>query len=87
MERVIRFRGYVRGDSFKPGYNPAFGKAFANVHELKNEIRRINGEEGRSMVEVGNEREAMRKLRPERKKPNIEAALHEMKTHKVDYNA
>ena len=56
MERLIRFNGGMHSDIFMPTWNPAFGKSFTSKGQIKEEIKRIAGEEGREIVEVGNEK-------------------------------
>lgn len=67
---------YVGMGTFKPGYYHSFGKTFRSRHELNNEIRKINGETGENIVEVGNDN---RRIKPEVKKPDIESAVRELK--------
>lgn len=73
--------------TFLSGYYHAFGKTFTNEHQLKNAIRRHEGETGKKVIEVGNEHSAMKKIRPSKKKSDIEGAMRLMKTHKVNFNA
>lgn len=40
---------------FEPHFNPAFGKKMYSPHDIKEEIRRIKGETGKEIVEVGND--------------------------------
>lgn len=54
MERIYS-PPQIKRSSFVPGYHPAFGKEFRNSGEIKEEIRRIRGEDGRDIVEVGND--------------------------------
>lgn len=49
-------KGEVSFGTFRPGYYDAFGKVFSSKSQLTNEIRRINGESGRDIVEVGNDK-------------------------------
>lgn len=46
----------VSTPQFNAHYNHAFGKVVKNKSELKNEVRRYNGEHGTDLVEVGNEK-------------------------------
>ena len=85
MSRVFCFSGQVSFSTFRPGYYSAFGKKFNHAYELKNEIRRLNGEEGKNVIEVGNELNALKKLKPPKFKPDIEGAMREMKRSKVNY--
>lgn len=80
MNRTIAWKGQMKpGDiSFKPDYYPSFGKTFTTPGQLKNELKKIKGETGQELVEVGNER-----MRPVERKSKIdyEAAgreLHQM---------
>ena len=62
--------------TFVPGKYDAFGKVFTNQHQLKEEIRKINGETGQNIVEVGNDKS---RIKPEQKKPDIESAVKELR--------
>lgn len=63
-DKRFTFRGQTQIENWAPGYYYAFGKNFRNKGELKNEIRRLNGEEGRVIIEAGNEKP---RLKPQRK--------------------
>lgn len=40
---------------FKPHFNHAFGKVMNSKQDIKDEIRKMNYEQGRDIVEVGND--------------------------------
>ena len=65
LERLIRFNGHMAPDSFITGYNPAFGKTFTSKRQQSEEIRRLS-DQGRELIEVGNE-----KVRPKKKETEI----------------
>lgn len=55
----------VREGTFQEGYNPGLGKAFKNKREMREHIRRHEGETGNQLIEVGNEK--LTGLKPKRK--------------------
>ena len=44
----------LKRSSFIAGFNPSFGKVFTNKGQQDNEIKRIQGETGKEIYEVGN---------------------------------
>ena len=63
-ERLFPFPRQVSFGTFQEGFNQAFGKVFTTPHQLKNEISRIKGEEGKEIVEIGNDRAFPKKPKP-----------------------
>lgn len=86
MERIYA-PPQISFGTFKPGYYHAFGSAFSTEHQLENAKRKYKGETGKEVIEIGNELNALKKLRPPRKRPDIAGAMREMKTKKVNFNA
>lgn len=75
MQRCFTWNGQISMGSFKPGFQPAFGKYMKNKHELKDAMKRHEGETGKELHEIGNE-----KIRPvEPRKPDIKQAVQELK--------
>ena len=55
---------------FESNYNPAFGKVMHSKRDIKNEIRRLNGEQGRNIEEVGND--SLKSIKKQRKPYTID---------------
>lgn len=52
------------GAAMRGMYQPAFGKHFDSMRQQKNEIRRIEGETGKKIIEVGTDkRENVKRVR------------------------
>lgn len=67
MRRVFNFKGQMMAPGgYKENFHPAFGKVISTKIQLKNELKRIKGETGKELIEVGNE--SMEKIKPIRKK-------------------
>lgn len=79
MSKVDVVRATVLVPGEQSGYQPAFGRSFANKRELKEHIRELRYERGIDMIEVGNEKAAMKALKPPTFKPDTERAYHELK--------
>ena len=47
-------------------YSPAFGKVVSSRKEINEEIRKINGEKGMDLVEVGNDKSEKKSELPDR---------------------
>jgi len=62
--------------TFRPGYQPAFGRVMTTSHEQKEEIRRIEGETGKEIHEIGNDTTRMEKPT---QKVDIKSAVQELK--------
>lgn len=77
MTRILSWQGQMKmGDlSFVPMYQPAFGKVISSPRQLKDQLRRENGEKGVELVEVGNERP---KYTPKRKEYDYDSAGREL---------
>lgn len=54
--RKLVSRGQVKIPTFIEGFNPALGESFSSPHEVKDHIRKLKYEEGRELVEVGNDK-------------------------------
>lgn len=63
MKRGIYAPSGISVGTFKEGHYHAFGKTFTNKHQLSNELRRIKGETGKELVEVGNDKSVEQKKR------------------------
>src|SRR6266446_5431174 len=61
MERIICFQGKMSPDTWQPEWNYGLGKVITFRNQIKEELKRIQGEEGREIVEVGNERVEVKK--------------------------
>lgn len=77
MKRIFNFQGRMGFGTFKEGYYDAFGKNFTQKHQLDNEIRRINGETGQDIQEVGNDSSVSKQVF---KQPDIAAATQELRS-------
>lgn len=75
--RIFSFPTAISVGSFEGGYFGAFGKIIKSKTELNEEIRRIKGESGREIVEVGND--SLSTIRKEKKKVNEEALTKELR--------
>lgn len=78
MQRVFAFVGQVSVPTFIPGNYPAFGKKFSTKDQLRDEIRKQKYEHGRDIVEVGNEKAAVDRIKPKRKEFPVEEAKREL---------
>ena len=78
MERVVAVRCALGRVESERSFYPAFGKRLSK-QELKNEIRVAREERGQDIVEVGNEREYLRKQKPQSIKPDAKAAYEELR--------
>ena len=66
----------IHVDNFPSHYSHAFGKRISSKHELHNEIKRHNGEQGTDLVEIGNDRTKPKRSAPKR---DYREAAQEMK--------
>lgn len=81
MKKLVNFQGEVMGATDKePEYNHAFGKVIKNSQDLRNELTKIEGETGKTLVEVGNE--SLNSIKKPRKSINIEEATRELR-HRI----
>lgn len=78
MERLSAVKCALGKCEVEPTYYPAFGKRLTRG-QLKNEIRRVNQEQGRDIVEVGNERAYMARQKPQKVKPDVKRAYEELR--------
>lgn len=74
---VVRTTVLIPGE--QSGYQPAFGRSFANKRELNEHLRSLRTERGIDMIEVGNEKAALKALKPPKFKPDTERAYAELK--------
>lgn len=65
--------------AFKPGRYHAFGKDFETRRQVNEEIRRIKGETGKEIIELGNEK---LNVKPQRKQVDMAEATRELR-HKL----
>lgn len=56
--------------AFEAHYNWGLGKKVHSKHEIKEELRRIEGDTGREIVEVGND--SLQSIKPTKKKYDVD---------------
>lgn len=54
----------IKVPKLEPAYNPAFGRVIHGKRDLQNELARIKHEEGRELVELGNDKIESAKPKP-----------------------
>lgn len=78
MERKFNFQGQLmKPGGFKEEFHPAFGKVISTRHQLNNELKKIKGETGKELVEIGND--GLNGVKPSRKRVNKEEVARELK--------
>lgn len=81
MKRVeITYQGEIGPIHFHDGYYPSFGKRINSKRELKNELHRYQAETGSELIEIGNEKEALKRMKAKRAPlPDREMVMTELK--------
>lgn len=76
MKKLLGSSFHVGMGTFKEGHYHAFGKAFTQKSQLDDHLRRIKGETGKEIVELGND--SMSTIKRKKNKVDIESASKEL---------
>jgi hypothetical protein len=70
---------FLKPDSFQPHFNPAFGRVVNSKRDMRNEVSRLNAENGYDLQEVGTDKPQKRKRERKMKEETLKDMAHEVK--------